>query len=73
MQKECIITNSSNGKTADAGIMDFVAGKFLVVALHGLKITMQYSAKTNKYTGKSAGLEFTTPGPQGPNYKGYKV
>lgn len=73
MEKYVIITNSSNGKTAEAGIIDFIQGKFIVVALQGVKINMQYVMKSNKYIGKSAGLEFTTPGPQGPQYKGFII
>ncbi|CAB4130201.1 hypothetical protein UFOVP116_320 [uncultured Caudovirales phage] len=73
MHKSCIITNTSNGKDASAGIIDFIPNKFLVVAVQGVKITLQYNMRSNKYIGKSAGLEFTSAGPQGSNYKGYSV
>lgn len=57
-----VLTNTSNGKAAEAEIDNFREGKGFDAFLATNKIPMRWNGKT--YVGNMYGMEFTTPGPK---------
>lgn len=56
-----VLTNTSNGKAAEAEIDNFKEGKSFDAFLATNKIPMRWNGKI--YVGNQFGMEFTTPGP----------
>ena len=57
-----ILTNTSNGKAAEAEIDNFKEGKGFDAFLATNKIPMRWNGKT--YVGNQFGMEFTSNGPK---------
>ena len=66
----CWLHNTDKGKDVVADILDFYPEKHLIVSIEKVaKVTLKYNRYQGIYVGSSAGLEFTTRGPERYDYK----
>lgn len=61
-ENKVVLTNTSNGKAAEAEIDNFKEGKGFDAFLATNKIPMRWNGKI--YVGNMYGMEFTTSGPK---------
>jgi hypothetical protein len=66
----CEVTCVDNSKKMTADVLDFKEGDVCQVSINkAIKLTMHYDEWSQEYIGRSAGLEFKTPGPKVINIK----
>ena len=60
----CRLHNTDKGRDVIADILDFYPQKHLIVSIQKVaKVTLKYNRYQDIYIGSSAGLEFTSKGP----------
>jgi hypothetical protein len=66
----CEVTCIDNDRKMTADVLDFKEGDICQVSINkAIKLTMHYDEWSEEYIGRSAGLEFKTPGPKIINVK----
>lgn len=62
----CVITCTDNDKKMNAEVLEFKEGQHCTVSVNrAVKIQLYFDEHSDKYIGRSAGLEFITEGPKG--------
>lgn len=69
----CLLTCTDNGKEMPAEILDHRPERSLSVSVgRSVKLEMRWDNTTQIYVGNSAGLEFTTTGPESLGFTRFK-